>query len=651
MSTVTSTKPWDFSHALELLNTDLSSPAQQRQPAGQPPSTPTPPKSNGSDEFHDSGIEEGVDKKDFAKPSGGLGDFAKIWQYMGVPLDDVRHSNEMDQADAEDTGRMVSIQDYTSDGAMYVGPTTRKSRGVTWKDQESADETAGSATDHSISPDTPSLKLTKTQRKKQNRKERKAQEAALAARRGAMSENEADDPRRTTPARKASAHGGTSTPTRQQASVELPGFVRSSSANVPLDVSKGLFPASVAPPKKKENKFKPSKLVDDTPSTPLPKYLDASKRQLSQPATTTPVKNAQAAALYETYNQDKKQAPLATPNFKKQQYGAPATAQPQRKKDFSEYMTPQVEAAKQAVQAVKTVTQTTRTPSKRPSTIEPRVIRSGEDKHWALFLRLLNEHPKERPYLVSPMPMVNHSNDPKGVHVFIDASNIFIGFNDQLKRERGIPTNWHTGNANISFDALALLMERRRPVAKRVLVGSLPEVPAFVTARKVGYQVSLLDKVYKARELTERQIYFKEQDALRNSKRTGVKASGPLASQPSQGGSETTTGKEREPQFAPAKMIEQGVDEILHLKILESIVDTDEPATMVIATGDAAQAEYSDGFMAMAERALKKGWKVELVSWSANISKMYMRSQFREHWGENFKTVFLDDFAEELLDM
>jgi hypothetical protein len=111
------------------------------------------------------------------------------------------------------------------------------------------------------------------------------------------------------------------------------------------------------------------------------------------------------------------------------------------------------------------------------------------------------------------------TNDPKGVHVFIDASNIFIGFNDQLKRERGIPTHWHTGNANISFDALALLMERRRPVAKRVLVGSFPEVPAFVTARKVGYQVSLLDKVYKARELTERQIYFKDQDAKRNSKR------------------------------------------------------------------------------------------------------------------------------------
>ena len=98
-------------------------------------------------------------------------------------------------------------------------------------------------------------------------------------------------------------------------------------------------------------------------------------------------------------------------------------------------------------------------------------------------------------------------------------------------------------------------------------------------------------------------------------------------------------------------MIEQGVDEILHLKILESIVDTDIPGTIVLATGDAAQAEYSEGFMAMAERALKKGWTVELVSWSKNISAMYTRKPWRDAWGERFKIVTLDDYAEELLDM
>lgn len=255
------------------------------------------------------------------------------------------------------------------------------------------------------------------------------------------------------------------------------------------------------------------------------------------------------------------------------------------------------------------------------------------------------------------MAMSNHSTDPNGIHVFVDASNIFIGFNDQLKRERGIPQYWHTNVANLSFDALALLMERRRPVAKRVLVGSLPEVPAFAKAREVGYEVGLLEKVYKAKELTERQIYFRDRDA-QYKRRSGGKPHAGASNNGNTSGGETsgaiTSGSETTgngPQFAPAKMIEQGVDEILHLKILESVVDSETPSTMVIATGDAAQAEYSSGFMAMAERALKKGWKVELVSWSKNISGLYMKETFRKRWGEMFKPVFLDEYAEELLDM
>ncbi len=92
-----------------------------------------------------------------------------------------------------------------------------------------------------------------------------------------------------------------------------------------------------------------------------------------------------------------------------------------------------------------------------------------------------------------------------------------------------------------------------------------------------------------------------------------------------------------------------GFDEVL--TILESVVDVETPTTIVLATGDAAQAEYSDGFFVMVERALKKGWRVELVSWSANISNMYKRHAFREKWGDKFRVVLLDDYAEELLEM
>ena len=131
-------------------------------------------------------------------------------------------------------------------------------------------------------------------------------------------------------------------------------------------------------------------------------------------------------------------------------------------------------------------------------------------------------------------------------------------------------------------------------MAKRVLVGSTPHLPTFDKAKAVGYECSILEKVYKARELTERQIYFKELDQHQAVYRNrGKRAKAPPANNVATlnggygsgdgSGSETNT-----PQYAPARMIEQGVDEILHLKILESIVDTDVPSTIVLATGDAA---------------------------------------------------------------
>ncbi|OCL07435.1 hypothetical protein AOQ84DRAFT_354964 [Glonium stellatum] len=102
--------------------------------------------------------------------------------------------------------------------------------------------------------------------------------------------------------------------------------------------------------------------------------------------------------------------------------------------------------------------------------------------------------------------------------------------------------------------------------------------------------------------------------------------------------------------FSAQKWVEQGVDEILHLKILESVVDAEQPSTIVLATGDAAEAEYSDGFMAMVLRALKKGWSVELLSWSKNISQAYRRREFLRRWEGRFRIIELDEYAEDLLD-
>jgi hypothetical protein len=67
---------------------------------------------------------------------------------------------------------------------------------------------------------------------------------------------------------------------------------------------------------------------------------------------------------------------------------------------------------------------------------------------------------------------------------------------------------------------------------------------------------------------------------------------------------------------------EQGVDEILHLKILQTLNTKSDPApkgsTIVLATGDARGGQFNrDGFLGAVREALRRGWAVELWSWKA----------------------------------
>lgn len=204
---------------------------------------------------------------------------------------------------------------------------------------------------------------------------------------------------------------------------------------------------------------------------------------------------------------------------------------------------------------------------------------------------------------------------------------ILIGFFDSLKIARGMPVKARTRRVPFSFHSFALILERGRPVARRILVGSNPLVPAVFEAEKCGYETCILDRVMKARELPLRL-------------RANGAATGNFATSSS---SEAASG--------PKRMVEQAVDEVLHLKILESLVDAKKPSTIVLASGDAAEAEYSAGFMKMVERALEKGWKVELVSFVKNLSSAYRDQGFLQKWKNQFQVILLDSFAEELLDM
>ena len=95
--------------------------------------------------------------------------------------------------------------------------------------------------------------------------------------------------------------------------------------------------------------------------------------------------------------------------------------------------------------------------------------------------------------------------------------------------------------------------------------------------------------------------------------------------------------------------VEQGVDEILHLKIAQSLIDTEPPSTIVLASGDAAEAEFSDGFLKMVTRALQKGWRVELAAFRSNLSSAYRKRAWTTRWRSMFTIIELDDYLAALL--
>ncbi len=84
---------------------------------------------------------------------------------------------------------------------------------------------------------------------------------------------------------------------------------------------------------------------------------------------------------------------------------------------------------------------------------------------------------------------------------------------------------------------------------------------------------------------------------------------------------------------------------------MECLLDVEKPGTIVLATGDAAPAEFSPegGFLKCIKRALTRGWIVELVCWRHSMSRLWRDKSFRVEWRDAFSVVELDDFVDELV--
>lgn len=278
------------------------------------------------------------------------------------------------------------------------------------------------------------------------------------------------------------------------------------------------------------------------------------------------------------------------------------------------------------------------TPYNAPETI---TIRPSVERHIHFHTKLLHTFPDDAKYIVAPRQLVNEKTKAEGIHIFVDASNIMIGFKDIL-RKYGIRQH------DMAFDSLALLLERRRPVAKRVFAGShreanpLPSIKKLVeTSKSVGYESILQEQVFISRDDSEKKKFFDDVKRLGWYKAQQLRSGS---------GSDSETGPAAPKTPSAPRWVEQGVDEILHLKMCQSILDTETPSTMVLATGDGAEAEMSDGFLAHVERALKRGWKVELISWRQQTNGGYRNKKFRAKWGEQFRIIELDEFVEDLVD-
>ena len=79
------------------------------------------------------------------------------------------------------------------------------------------------------------------------------------------------------------------------------------------------------------------------------------------------------------------------------------------------------------------------------------------------------------------------------------------------------------------------------------------------------------------------------------------------------------------------RLVEQGVDEIAHLKIANALLDYDPPQTLVLITGDGHDSHFGTSFTRQAERALKRGWHVRVWSWEEQLSGKFARLAAQSH--------------------
>ncbi|KAG7440515.1 uncharacterized protein BT62DRAFT_579524 [Guyanagaster necrorhizus] len=360
------------------------------------------------------------------------------------------------------------------------------------------------------------------------------------------------------------------------------------------------------------------------------------------------------------------------------------------------------------------------------------------------YLKQVSLKTMESPEIISPGP-IDHDGvedllggfvDTRGpppqqtnerlIHVFVDHSNILIGLLSFLKRypnrhpQARLTSSITKLRRHLSHSALSLILERGRPVSRRVLVASSPLYQRLEGANQLGYEVRTLARVPDMGDGADKNSDSRAKSGHIRSQSggSGIVVGGTPASAPNAGiiigqggrkmehlrrisGSTSTeseqggggsgsgsagalsqvllrslgpTGLSISPpgqlslvipnsqgNTPPARIRyrEQGVDELLQLKLHQALASIDGPpppgSTIILATGDGNAGQFNeDGFLGTVRTALKKGWRVELYAWEGGMSKAWKR-EFGEgsEWGSGqmFKIVGMEQFGGELVEV
>ena len=158
-----------------------------------------------------------------------------------------------------------------------------------------------------------------------------------------------------------------------------------------------------------------------------------------------------------------------------------------------------------------------------------------------------------------------------GLHVYIDNSNLFGG---ALRCAASMESEVPRYAVRIDFRNFITLVERSRHRSVGVWAGSVPpgNEELWSHARALGYNVDLLRRI----------------------------------------------------QEDDGKLLEQGVDEMIHAKISDSILDYKAPQTLVLVTGDGSASPSGTSFLRKAEQAIRHGWNVEVYSWFEQLSRKFL---------------------------